>query len=425
MTLGQQNRYNILSILDRKTLAFSTGRMSSEYIKVNYMNNNFECHLISLFDSKFVIECSEKQKQFNNKYEDSYHYQYNEKLSAHPEDFKKAIKSAFNECRKYLNNPDYYNETCFINHIDRVMEETTKSQKSVYFLSLINAMSELYEEIPELNPGYFHSYFLSIIHDFKKKDKDLLINHYLNNINLNFSDYPLNFTKRTSREIIDRYYESDFSLIVIPKSIHNYFKLLSESESEKQKIYKKLLPPNINKSQISYFLKYTNEAGLYSAKKLNFTKIEPSILLEILPQDDIFTIRNNHHTKCALNDSLNEFISTNFHKEDIFSLYVDRMIVNPQQSIQNNKYDIALFNDENPYLHFNDLKIIDKIAIAVKEDLYRSNKLFKRLGFYNNNDQPEAIISEYLHKQKIIAEKKHLDDSFANNHFNFSVKKRL
>lgn len=389
------------------------------------MDSNFESHLISLFDNKFVIERSKKQNQFNNKYEDSYIYQYNEKLSAHPDDFKKAIKSAFHECSEYLKNPDYYNETCFINHIDRVIGETAKSQKSVYFLSLINAMSELYQEIPLLNSGYFHSYFLSIINEFNKKEKDQLINHYLNNINLNFSDYPLNFTKRTSREIIDIYYEYDFSRIVIPKSIHNYFKLLSESESEKQKIYKKLLPPNINKSQICYFLKHTNEAGQYPAKKLNFAKIEPSILLEVLSQENIFTIRNNYHTKCALNDSLNEFIAANFHKEDIFSLYIDRMIVNPQQSIQNSKYDIALFDDNNPYLHFNDSKIIDKIAIAVKEDPYRSNKLFKKLGFYNNIDQPEAIISEYLHKQKIIAEKKHLDDSFANNHSDFSVKKRL
>lgn len=389
------------------------------------MDSNFEGHLISLFDSKFVIERSKKQSQFNNRYEDSYHYQYNEKLPAHPEDFKKAIKSAFHECRKYLNNPDYYNETCFINHIDRVIEETTKSQKSVYFLSLINAMSQLYEEIPELNAGYFHTYFLSIINQFNKKEKDKLINHYLNKIDLNFADYPLNLTKRTPREIIDRYHEYDFIRVTLSKSIHNYFKLLSESESEKQKIYKKLLPPNINKSQICYFLKHTNEAGQYPAKKLNFAKIEPLILLEVLSQENIFTIRNNYHPTCALNDSFNEFIAANFHKEDIFSLYIDRMIVNPQQSIQNNKYDIALFNDENPYLHFNDLEIIDKIAIAVKEDLYRSNKLFKKLGFYNNNDQPEAIISEYLHKQKIIAEKKHLDDSFSNNHSDFSVKKRL
>lgn len=388
------------------------------------MDINFEGHLISLFDSKFVIERSKKQSQFNNKYEDSYFYQYNEKLSVHPDDFKKAIKSAFHECRKYLKNPDYYNEICFFYHISRVIE-TLKSQKSVYFLSLIDAMSELYEEIPELNAGYFHSYFLSIIHDFKKKDKDLLINHYLEKINLHFENYPLNLTERTLREHLDRDYEYDFSETIISKSIYNYFKLLSESESEKQKIYKKLLPPNINQSQISYFLKYTNEAEQYPAKKLNFAKIEPSILLEVLSRENIFTIRNNYHTKCALNDSLNQFIATHFHKEDIFSLYIDRIMVNPQQSIQNSKYDIALFNDNNPYLHFNNLKIIDKIAIAVKEDLCRSNKLFKKLGFYDNIDQAEGIIAEYLHKQKIIAEKTHLNDSFDNNHSGFSVKKRL
>lgn len=71
------------------------------------------------------------------------------------------------------------------------------------------------------------------------------------------------------------------------------------------------------------------------------------------------------------------------------------------------------------------MKIIDKIAIAVKEDLCRSNKLFKKLGFYDNIDQAEGIISEYLHKQKIIAEKTHLNDSFDNNHSDFSIKKRL
>lgn len=389
------------------------------------MSNNFEIHLISLFHSKFVIENSCRESKFKNKYENLYSYQYNEKLSVHPEEFKKAIKSAFHECIIYINNPDHYNEIGFINHISRVIDETSKMEKPIYFQSLIDAMSELYKEIPELNPGYFHSYFLSIINEFNKKDKDKLINHYLNKIDLNFADYPLNFTKRTARELIDRDHEYDFIRVTLSESIYNYFKLMSQSESEKQNIYKKLLPPNLNELQISYFLNHTNKSGQYPAKKLHFTKIEPSILLEILSQQNCFSIRNNYYTKCPLNDGLNKFISANFQGKDIFSLFVDRMIINPQQSIQNNKYDIALFNDENPYLYFNEPKIIDKIAMAVKEDLYYSNKLFGKFGFYDNDNQPETIISEFLHKQKIIAEKKHIDDSFANNNTEFSIKKRL
>lgn len=385
------------------------------------MPKSFERHLISLFDNFYVKEedLSLQKKYFNNQYESVYDYYYTNNMTAPPALLKKTIKEAFHHIRSFLDNEEFYNETVFFKDIYYAFKKINSSEKTSYFLAAIDAFNELKTEIPELNPGYFHSYFLYSLKDFNKKEKHLLITHYLKNNNLIFNDYPLNIINREFDKNSKRFRESWFENYIIKESIHNFFKLLSESDKEKQEIYKKLLPPNLNKLQIKFFTERSNEANQYPAKKIDFLKINQDILFEILTKEQIFQIRNNPFDKCVLNDSLNEIIKHKFSGEDIFNLYIERMISYPENSIKNNAYDINLFIDENPYLYFNDYTHVQNVSKEL------NNKLFKKLGLYKDRKNTEQLVSDYFNNQKILAEKKHLNKEMDIHEMNVLRKRRI
>lgn len=385
------------------------------------MSKSFEKHLISLFDNFYVKEedSSLPKKYFNNQYESAYDYYYTNNMTAPPPLLKKAIKEAFHNIRSFLNNEEFYNETSFFQDIHYAFKKINSWEKTSYFLAAIDAFNELKTEIPELNPGYFHSYFLYSLKDFNKKEKHLLITHYLKNNDLIFNDYPLNIINREFDKKSKRFHESWFTNYIINESIHNFFKLLSESDDGKQKIYKKLLPPNLNKLQINSFTKRNNEANQYPAKKIDFLKINQDILFEILTKKQLFQLRNNPFDKCILNDSLNEIIKHKFSGEDIFDLYIERIISYPENSIKNNAYDINLFIDENPYLYFNDYKHVKNASKNI------NNKLFKKLGLYKDRKNTEQLVSDYFNNQKILAEKKHLNKEIDVQDMNALRKRRI
>lgn len=394
------------------------------------MTTPFEVQLSNIFEILGSSERMAKNNQLPDGYNPTFMFHYG-KILVEPEELTKTIVTAFKTHKNYLNHEKYYNEPYFFREISNCLESLmsfgSKDKKNLYFKAVIDAFDILNKELPELNPGYFHSVFLKNIKSYfiKHKNRDILINYYLDKNLLDFKDYPLNITNKKYLGDRNKNLEDSFLRIEMSTAIYNFFKILSESKPEKQHIYKKLMPSNLDRTQIYSFLCLKDNNHHFIAKKIDLINIEETILLELLGHKGLLSLRNNDYLECNLNRGLNELIKKNVKPAEIIDIYFNIIVRNPDNSNKHALYGQQLFVNEKPFLYINEehLKTIIKYC-ENNIDSGNHNQFFRTLGLYKDPVNFKENIISYFYSKKSEQEKEFLDNLLATTNKK-EVKQRL
>ena len=389
----------------------------------------FEVQLSNNFEILGGVKMPSTPNKLPNGYNLSFMFHHG-KVLVKPEELTNAIVIAFKTHKNYINNEQYYNEPYFFREISNCLESLmtfgSKDKQILYFKAVIDAFNILDKELPELEPGYFHSVFLKNIKSYfiNNKNRDILINYYLDKNLVSYEDYPLHITNKIYGER-NKNLEESFLNIEISTAIYNFFKILSESKPEIQHIYKKLMPSNIDRTQIYSFLCLTDNNNHYMAKKIDLINIEESILLELLGAKGLLSLRNNDYLECNLNTGLNELIKKNVDPEEILDVYFDIIFTNAENSNKYALYGKKLFANEKPFIYLNE-KHLDTIINYCESNIrsHNHNQFFKKLGLYKDPANFKENIINYFHSQKSEQEKEVLAN-LLTDHNRKEVKPRL
>jgi hypothetical protein len=389
----------------------------------------FEVQLSNVFEILGSSERMPKNNQLPNGYHHTFIFHYG-KILVDPEELTKTIITAFKTHKNYLNHEKYYNEPYFFREISNCLESLmtfgSKDKQILYFKAVIDAFDILDKELPELDPGYFHSVFLKNIKSYfiNNKNRDILINHYLDKNLVAYEDYPLHISNKIYGER-NKNLEESFLKIEMSTAIYNFFKILSESKPEKQHIYKKLMPSNIDRTQIYSFFCLTDNNNHYMAKKIDIIHIEESILLELLGAKGLLSLRNNDYLECNLNTGLNELIKKNVDPEEILDVYFDIIFKNAENSNKYALYGKKLFANEKPFIYLNE-NHLDTIINYCESNIRSANhnQFFKKLGLYKDPVNFKENIINYFHSQRSEQEKEVLAN-LLTDHNRKEVKPRL
>lgn len=389
----------------------------------------FEVQLSNNFEILGGVKMPSTPNKLSNGYNLSFMFHHG-KVLVKPEELTNTIVTAFKTHKNYINNEQYYNEPYFFREISNCLESLmtfgSKDKQILYFKAVIDAFDILDKELPELDPGYFHSVFLKNIKSYfiNNKNRNILINYYLDKNLVAYEDYPLHITNKIYGER-DKNLEESFLSIEISTAIYNFFKILSESKPEKQHIYKKLMPSNIDRTQIYSFLCLTDNNNHYMAKKIDLINIEESILLELLGAKGLLSLRNNDYLECNLNTGLNELIKKNVDPEEILYVYFDIIFKNAENSNKYALYGKKLFANEKPFIYLNE-KHLDTIINYCESNIrsHNHNQFFKKLGLYKDPANFKENIINYFHSQKSEQEKEVLAN-LLTEHNRKEVKPRL
>lgn len=389
----------------------------------------FEVQLSNNFEILGGVKMPSTPNKLPNGYNLSFMFHHG-KVLVKPEELTNAIVIAFQTHKNYINNEQYYNEPYFFREISNCLESLmtfgSKDKQILYFKAVIDAFNILDKELPELDPGYFHSVFLKNIKSYfiNNKNRDILINYYLDKNLVSYEDYPLHITNKIYGER-NKNLEESFLNIEISTAIYNFFKILSESKPEIQHIYKKLMPSNIDRAQIYSFLCLTDNNNHYMAKKIDLINIEESILLELLGAKGLLLLRNNDYLECNLNTGLNELIKKNVDPEEILDVYFDIIFNNAENSNKYALYGKKLFANEKPFIYLNE-KHLDTIINYCESNIrsHNHNQFFKKLGLYKDPANFKENIINYFHSQKSEQEKEVLAN-LLTDHNRKEVKPRL
>lgn len=389
----------------------------------------FEVQLSNNFEILGGVKMPSTPNKLSNGYNLSFMFHHG-KVLVKPEELTNTIVTAFKTHKNYINNEQYYNEPYFFREISNCLESLmtfgSKDKQILYFKAVIDAFDILDKELPELDPGYFHSVFLKNIKSYfiNNKNRNILINYYLDKNLVAYEDYPLHITNKIYGER-DKNLEESFLSIEISTAIYNFFKILSESKPEKQHIYKKLMPSNIDRTQIYSFLCLTDNNNHYMAKKIDLMNIEESILLELLGTKGLLSLRNNDYLECNLNTGLNELIKKNVDPEEILNVYFDIIFKNAENSNKYALYGKKLFVNEKPFIYLNE-KHLDTIINYCELNIRSGNhnQFFKKLGLYQDPSNFKENIINYFHSQKSEQEKEVLTN-LLTDHNRKEVKPRL
>lgn len=389
----------------------------------------FEVQLSNIFEILGSSERMPKNNQLPNGYHHTFMFHYG-KILVDPEELTKTIITAFKTHKNYLNHEQYYNEPYFFREISNCLESLmtfgSKDKQILYFKAVIDAFDILDKELPELNPGYFHSVFLKNIKSYfiNNKNRDILINYYLDKNLVAYEDYPLHITNKIYGER-NKNLEESFLKIEMSTAIYNFFKILSESKPEKQHIYKKLMPSNLDRTQIYSFLCLKDNNHHFIAKKIDFINIKESILLELLGAKGLLSLRNNDYLECNFNTGLNELIKKNVDPEEILDVYFDIIFTNAENSNKYALYGKKLFANEKPFIYLNE-NHLDTIINYCESNIRSANhnQFFKKLGLYKDPVNFKENIINYFHSQKSEQEKEVLANLLMD-HNRKEVKPRL
>ena len=389
----------------------------------------FEVQLSNNFEILGGVKMPSTPNKLPNGYNLSFMFHHG-KVLVKPEELTNTIVTAFKTHENYINNEQYYNEPYFFREISNCLESLmtfgSRDKQILYFKAVIDAFYILDKELPELDPGYFHSVFLKNIKSYfiKNKNRDILINYYLDKNFVAYEDYPLHITNKIYGER-NKNLEESFLKIEISTAIYNFFKILSESKPEKQHIYKKLMPSNIDRTQIYSFLCLKDNNNHFMAKKIDLINIEEPILLELLGTKGLLSLRNNDYLECNLNTGLNELIKKNVDPEEILDVYFDIIFKNAENSNKYALYGKKLFANEKPFIYLNE-KHLDTIINYCESNIRSANhnQFFKKLGLYKDPVNFKENIINYFHSQRSEQEKEVLAN-LLTDHNRKEVKPRL
>lgn len=392
----------------------------------------FEKHILKMFDG------DKKQNTYYHRNAGEKYLNkdiiFLSKVKVSPKDLKKGLINAFLTHKEYMNKDIYINETYFYEKITDMLICLHKEEDVVsYYMSVIDAFYELNRKDPEIYIlDCFYFSFLYTLNKFEKfSDLEKVLDYYSRNEGekkgeLNHTGCVLvewmqyyhlaHINKRFSKKFVDR--EIRYSLI-------NMLDLLNRTPPVKQKIYSSINWWNeISKEQIEDILKFKEEFNHYPSKEISIKNIDKEVLIHFLGKENILLLRKNSFTNCSLNKDLNKFIKTNYTKEEIIDIFIDRVLANGNDKLL--KYDRKMFDDAF-YIYFNESHV-NKLVNFVSKDKTRAwnNSFFKKIGCHKDYENSENLIRSFIGNEQAKEEIKLLNLKINREDVeNLKVKKRL
>lgn len=292
----------------------------------------------------------------------------------------------------------YYNEPYFFNELGKLLfclnEDKSKELVLVdYYKAVIDAFSEIHEDLARLDPGFFETMLYSCVMKINGElEVKEILGYYNKKKKAKFENFPNYFMGNENSSINEGYYESQMVGLYV-----DVIKKLGESEIiEEQRLYSSLLK-NCGSNIIKDVVYYKKGAPLANVSLLH---VSSEITDEIFSDNDLLEIKEYlPYLVGSFDSTINELlIKRMVDDEKVFKVFASRIFKEYDlKALKVGQYTNDSFDDDDFYLNLTDSKIdffINKANrfYAAENKL---NEVFKELGFHNGTDREEKM-KDYL-----------------------------